>query len=157
MHIPGNSPAHYLHEENRAARMLLDLLKKEQAQLIAADIDGLTVSTEEKTRLVTEMSELAARRHQALAAEGFEAKEEGMQAWLKNTKAPTAAQSWKELLELAQEAKDLNRINGMLIGQHLARSQNALNVLKGGTQGQTFYGPNGQSSVNTTVRGLAIG
>ncbi len=157
MNPSGNSPAHQLHEENRAARMLLDLLKKEQAQLVAADIDALTALTEEKTRLVTRMSELAASRHQALAAAGFAATEEGMQAWLDNSQLPTARQSWKELLELARAAKDINRSNGLLIGKHLARSQSALDVLKGGAQGQALYGPNGQSTARTSARGLAIG
>ena len=157
MNPTGNSPAHDLHEENSAAHMLLDLLKKEQAQLIAADIDALTTLTEEKTRLVARMSELATGRHQALAAAGFAATEAGMQAWLDSLQTSTARQSWKELLELSRAAREINRSNGLLIGKHLARNQGALNVLKGGPQGQALYGPNGQSSVRTSVRGLAIG
>ncbi|RJG01184.1 flagella synthesis protein FlgN [Noviherbaspirillum sedimenti] len=157
MNPSGNSPAHSLHEENRTARMLLDLLKQEQTQLIAADIDALTALTEEKTRLVARMSELATGRHQALAAAGFTATEQGMQAWLDSLQAATVRQSWQELLDLARAAKDINRSNGLLIGKHLARNQGALNVLKGGAQGQALYGPNGQSAVRTTVRGLAIG
>ncbi|HCY62957.1 MAG TPA: flagellar protein FlgN [Oxalobacteraceae bacterium] len=157
MNSSGNSPAHKLHEENRHARMLLDLLQKEQAQLIAADINALTSLTEEKARLVARMSELAAERHTALAAAGFAATEEGMQAWLDSLQPSTVRQSWKELLDLARAAKDINRSNGLLIGKHLARNQGALNVLKGGPQDQALYGPNGQSSVTPGGRGLAIG
>ena len=152
----GNSPEHQLQEELRMARALLDLLNKEQAQLIAADIDALTALTEEKTRLVTRMSALAAERHQALAIAGFAATEEGMQAWLANRQPDTTLQSWQELLQLARSAKEVNRSNGLLIGKHLARNQSALNVLKGGPQGQALYGPNGQS-VAAAGRGLAIG
>ncbi len=157
MNASGNSPAHSLHEENHAARTLLDLLKKEQAQLIAANIEGLTTLTEEKNRLVSEMAALAAKRHQALATAGYEAKESGMQAWLASMPSATISEAWNELLALATVAKELNRTNGLLIGKHLARNQNALNVLKGGPQGQSLYGPNGQSTVKTTIRGLAIG
>ncbi len=157
MNTNGISPAHSLHQENQAARTLLDLLKKEQAQLIAADIDSLTVLTEEKSKLIAHLSELTTRRYQALATAGFDAKEAGMQAWLDKTAIATASQSWKELLALATAAKEMNRTNGLLIGKHLARNQNTLNILKGGPQGQTFYGPNGQSSVKTSVRGLAVG
>lgn len=153
----GNSPAHQLQEEIRLARTLLDLLKEEQARLIAAEIDALTVLTEEKSRLVARMSEFAAERHHALLAAGFAATEEGMQAWLESRQPETVRQSWQELLQLAKSAKDLNRSNGLLIGKHLARNQSALNVLKGGPQGQPLYGPNGQSAVTSAGRGLAIG
>lgn len=157
MNQNGTGPAHKLHEENRTARLLLDLLKQEQSQLVAADIDALTALTAEKTRLVARMSELAEERHAALASAGYAATEQGMQAWLDSLQPPTARQSWKELLELAQAAKEINRSNGMLIGKHLARNQSALTVLKGGPQGQALYGPNGQSSVTPAGRGLAIG
>lgn len=139
------------------ARALLDLLNKEQAQLIAAEIDALTALTEEKTVLVTRMSALAAERHQALAVAGFAATEAGMQAWLANRQPETTCQAWQELLQLARTAREVNRSNGMLIGKHLARNQGALNILKGGRQGQALYGPNGQSAVTAAGRGLAIG
>ena len=157
MTVSGNSPARQLQEELRTARTLLELLKQEQAQLVAADIDALNALTEEKTRLVTRMSELATDRHHALAATGFAASEAGMQAWLENHQPDEARQAWQNLLELARAAKEVNRSNGLLIGKHLTRNQSALNVLKGGPQGQTLYGPNGQSSVTAAGRGLAIG
>lgn len=157
MNQTGTSPAHKLHEENRMARMLLDLLKKEQSQLVAADITALTALTEEKNQLLARMSELAAERHAALAAAGFAATEQGMQAWLDTLQPPTARQSWKELLDTARSAKEINRSNGLLIGKHMARNQSALNVLKGGQQGQALYGPDGQSAVSPAGRGLAIG
>jgi flagella synthesis protein FlgN len=157
MTTSGNNPANSLQEETRTARSLLELLKKEQEQLIAADIDAISALTEEKSKLVAQLSELATRRYNALASAGYDAQESGMQAWLKNQPNPGISQSWKELIGFAQAAKEANRVNGLLIGKHLTRNQQALNVLKGGAQGQTFYGPNGQSSVKTTVRGLAIG
>lgn len=157
MTLPGNSPANSLNEETRLARALLALLQTEQEQLIAADIEKLTALTEEKGVIVAQLSALAANRHQALAAAGFANQDAGMQAWLEKSASPSATQSWNQLMSLAQAAKEINRINGMLITKHLARNQSALNIVKGGPQGQTFYGPNGQSSVKTTVRGLVIG
>src|SRR4051794_25026656 len=130
MNQTGNSPAHNLYEENHMARLLLDLLKQEQAKLIAADIEALTALTEEKTRLVTRMSALATERHQALALAGFSATEDGMQAWLESHQPADARQSWQELMQLARDARDTNRSNGLLIGKHMARNQGALNILK---------------------------
>lgn len=150
-----SNPASKLQEETATAQALLELLKQEQARLIAADIDQLPALIEEKARLVTRMTELAHHRYQALAAAGFEPRETGMQTWI--DKEPAASgQSWNHLIALAQAAKEMNRINGILINKHISNNQMTLTVLQGGN-GQTFYGPNGQSSIKTTVRGLAIG
>lgn len=152
----GNSPADGLGEEFNAGKALLQLLKQEQELLISADVDALTKVTEEKTKMIARMGELAQRRHRNLAAAGFEASESGMQKWLKNA-APAAGKSWNELLDLTRQAKEQNRVNGMLIGQHMARTQNALNVLQGTPQGGNLYGPNGQAASKSSSRKLVVG
>ncbi len=153
----GKSPADSLTEEQNAARTLLQLLKQEQDQLVAANIEGLTALTEEKAKVVSRMTELAKQRHDMLAKAGFEPKESGMKAWLASAAAKAASKSWNELLSLASKAKEMNRTNGVLITKHLSLNQNALNALKVGPQGNNFYGPDGQSTTRTTVRGLVIG
>lgn len=159
MQSPGTSPAASLNEENKAARHLLDLLKMEQTQLINADIEGLSVLTEEKAKIVARMTELAMQRHKKLGAAGFAAKETGMQDWLQSPEASaTALTSWSELIALAKAAKELNRTNGMLIGKHLSNNQMALNILHGSATGAgNFYGPNGQATMRTSVRGVVVG
>ena len=158
MQALGNSLAQSLGEELRAANTLLQLLKQEQAQLIDANVDELAKVTEEKAQVVARMNELAQNRHRALAAAGFEASEAGMQKWAKSPAAlPAASKSWNELLGIAQQAKELNRLNGMLIGQHVARNQTALNILQGSPQGGTMYGPDGQSTSKTGSRRLVVG
>lgn len=154
----GNSPADNLGEEFEAGKALLQLLRQEQEALINADIEGLTKVTEEKNKAVVRMSELAQRRHRALAGAGFDASESGMENWLKSPAVNAAtSQSWKELLTVVREAKELNRTNGMLIGQHVARNQAALNILQGTPQAGNMYGPDGQSAGKTTSRKLVIG
>ena len=154
----GNALAQALAEEVRAAGALLDLLRLEQTHLIDANIDELIKVTEEKTKIVARMGELSLGRHRALQSAGLEASEEGMQKWASNPATDaSAAQSWNALLELAREAKELNRTNGLLIGRHLARNQSALNVLHGNAQGGNMYGPNGQSASQPGSRRLVIG
>jgi flagellar biosynthesis protein FlgN len=158
MQALGNSLAQSLGDELVAANALLQLLKQEQAQLINANVDELDKVTEEKTKIVARMTELAQNRHRALAAAGFEASEAGMQTWTKSpTALPAAGKSWNELLGIAQQAKELNRVNGLLIGQHMARNQKALNTLQGSPQGGTMYGPNGQSTSQPSSRKLVVG
>lgn len=156
MHTPGNGPATSLGEEIGAGKALLQLLKQEQEHLIKADLDGVTVVAEEKAKTVARMTELALQRHRSLAAAGFEASEAGMQNWIRKADA-AAGKSWNELLDIAREAKELNRTNGLLIGQHMARNQNALNVLQGTPQGASLYGPDGQATSKSTSRTLVVG
>jgi flagellar biosynthesis protein FlgN len=152
----GNGPAAHLSAEVQAAKDLLQLLKQEQSHLVNADVDGVSGLTEEKTRLVGKMTELALQRHRALASSGFDAGEAGMQAWLKNNPTPLAA-AWSELLEIAKASKEINRTNGILIGQHMARNQAALNILQGNPAGDAIYGPNGHATAKTGSRGLVVG
>jgi flagellar biosynthesis protein FlgN len=153
----GNAPAQQLGEEITACKALLQLLQQEQDHLVAADIDALGALTEEKSRLLGRLNELARQRQRALVAAGFEGSEAGMEAFLQN--APAAARSaFDELMEIARQGKELNRVNGMLIGQHMSRNQAALNALHGGTQpGGTLYGPDGQSASQGGSRRLVVG
>lgn len=154
----GNSLAQSLGEEIRAATDLLDLLKQEQSFLINASVDELAKLAEEKSKIVVRMSELAQSRHRALSSAGFEANEAGMQKWIDGSAGEDAAgKTWKDLLDLAREAKELNRVNGLLIGQHMGRNQAALNILHGAPQGGAMYGPNGQSATQPSKRKLVVG
>ncbi len=153
----GNSLAQNLGEELHAATALLEVLKQEQSHLINANVDELAKLTEEKTKIVARMSELAQSRHRALAGAGFDASESGMQKWVDGGSNSAAGKTWKDLLELAREAKELNRVNGLLIGQHLGRNQAALNILHGAPQGGAMYGPNGQSATQPNKRKLVVG
>lgn len=156
--MTGHSPAECFDEERAVIHRLLELLRREQTHLIDADVDALAGLTEEKATAAAQMSDLAKRRHSMLAAAGFEATESGMQAWLKSPAATEGdRQSWNGLLELAQSAKELNRVNGLLISQHMGRNQAALNVLQGGSGNGSFYGPNGQSTTKIGSRRLVIG
>jgi flagella synthesis protein FlgN len=144
----GTSPAGSLSEEHKTVRALTQLLKQEQEQLVQANIEGVAALTAPKAQAAARMAELASWRYKTLAAAGFEPKETGMKAWTESAAASaTAGKSWQELMALAEVAKELNRVNGTLIGQQMMRNQNALNILQfGSLQGNTVYGPNGQTS-----------
>jgi flagella synthesis protein FlgN len=84
-----------------------------------------------------------------------------MQAWIDSGSAndrdfASAKKRWAELISLTQSAKELNRVNGLLIGSHMARNQSALNALQSGQNGGNVYGPNGQPSRNMPSRSLIV-
>jgi flagellar biosynthesis protein FlgN len=157
----GANPAAGLAQELDAARQLMNLLKQEQTQLVEADIEGLSALVEQKSVLISRMSELATLRLNALAEAGFAAEEASMQKWLDSSAAASGnraatKKAWDELLKLIQSAKEMNRTNGLLIGTHMSRNQTALQVLQG-SQGSQVYGPDGQTNVQSSRRSLIVG
>src|SRR5471032_3639071 len=92
------TPLNSLREEHKIMTTLLDVLKQEQAHLITADIDSLTVVTTEKSALVNHMTILAGQRHRALGAAGYPAQESGMDAWIAASGEADAAPIWQALL-----------------------------------------------------------
>lgn len=151
-----NSPLDSLRDEHKAMVYLIEIIKQEQTQLLEANIDELKKLTDEKAKVVALMSELSAQRDNALTAAGFSAKEAGIKSWLA-TAGANANKMWMDLMSLAASAKELNRVNGMLINKHMTNNQNALNALHATPQSNNLYGPNGQSAVKTSTRRLVVG
>jgi flagella synthesis protein FlgN len=153
------SPISTLRDEQTLIATLLKLMKQEQQCLVSADTDGLTAITPQKSQLITQMAQLAGQRHQALGAAGFDARETGMDAWLASCTDPAASPLWQDLLTLTREAKELNRINGMLINKQMTYNQNVINAMRtpaGGTD-NGFYGPSGQPTAGGPSRRYVIG
>jgi flagella synthesis protein FlgN len=147
-----------LREEHAAMTALLDLLKQEQQHLLDADIEGLTAVTAAKSALVNQMSVLAIQRHRALGAAGFAAQESGMDGWIAAHGDADAASLWQGLLELTQQAKELNRISGMLINKHMSHTQGALQALRPqAAASSSFYGPSGHTTTTSRSRGFLAG
>ncbi|MET3130554.1 flagella synthesis protein FlgN [Oxalobacteraceae bacterium GrIS 1.11] len=155
--MPSASPLTSLREEHKLMTELLELMQQEKLHLLAADIEELTESTARKSALVQQLAQLAGARHEALGAAGYPAREEGMDAWLAACGDPLAAPCWSQVLHLTRAAKELNRVNGMLVNRHLAHTQGALNALRPPPQGGNFYGPSGQTTVSSPNRRFVIG
>lgn len=158
MQSRGSDPGAQLAREYEVTHALLTLLRQEQASLVEADITAVTDLLGEKSLLVAQATDLAVARHHALVAAGFEASEASMRAWIANQEPQSeAVQFWNNLLDLAREAKEINRTNGLLINQQLVRNEAALSVLRGGESSSNVYGPNGQASVRPVSRSRVVG
>jgi flagella synthesis protein FlgN len=153
------NPAHTLDDELAGARRLLALLQQEKQHLLDADVERLEHLSGEKAAVVAHLFELATRRNNDLRACGYRGAREDMQAWLDSipTSDPgfgAVRKRWADLLEVTGSAKELNRINGLLIGTHMARNQNALNALLAVSDTGNLYGPNGQPGKSGLGRGI---
>ena len=156
-----STPISRLGEEHEAITQLLQLLKQEQLHLIAADIEQLTGLTAQKSLLVQRMALLADARHKALAAAGFGAQfgsnEAGMTAWVAAAADTAGPALWQQVLNLTREAKEYNRLNGMLISKHMVHTRDALNVLRPPAQSGNIYGPSGHTTNSPASRRFVIG
>ncbi|MES2263438.1 MAG: flagellar protein FlgN [Pseudomonadota bacterium] len=150
------SPISSLREEQRVITALLAVLQQEQQYLLAADIEALTLLTPQKSALVNDMAVLASQRHGALGAAGYPAEEAGMEAWIAASGDAEAAPLWQQVLQQTRNAKELNRLNGMLINKHLSHTQGALQALRPQAQ-SNVYGPSGLSTTSKISRGFLAG
>lgn len=141
------SPHRTLASETTHVVALVELMKQEQQLLVALDADGLAALTPKKNALLAELAALSKQRHAALSAAGCEGAEAGMEPWLAVAGNPEARAQWERLLDVSREAKELNRVNGMLISKQMAHNQGVLNALRtpAGAAAGTMYGASGQT------------
>jgi flagellar biosynthesis protein FlgN len=153
------SPITTLTAENERIQALVELMKQEQQFLVAADADGLAGLTPRKVALVQELAQLSRERHVALGAAGFAAAEAGMGPWLSAHGDEAARTAWSRLLTNTAEAKELNRVNGLLINRQMAHNQTVLNALRTPTAGadSTLYGAKGQTFGSGPSRRFVVG
>jgi flagella synthesis protein FlgN len=152
-------PTTTLRDELQLINSLLELMKQEQQFLVSADSDGLAAITPRKSTLVQQMSVLASQRHRQLGAAGVAAGEAGMEAWLAVAGDDAARASWRELLERTGEAKEINRVNGMLINKQMTNTQVVLNAMRSpaGAAETGVYGRGGQTVAGGPSRRFVVG
>jgi flagella synthesis protein FlgN len=145
--------------EHQRIDALVELMKQEQQLLVAADADALAELTPRKVALVQELAQLSRERHAALGNAGFAASEAGMEPWLAAHGDEAVRTAWSALLARTAEAKELNRVNGMLINRQMAHTQTVLNALRTPTGGAEsgLYGAKGQTFGGGPSRGYVLG
>lgn len=141
------SPTQTIAAEHQHLDALVALMKQEQQSLVALDADELSSLTTQKNALLASLSSLSQQRHAALKAAGCEGSEAGMEPWLAVGDTGGAREQWERMLHVAREAKELNRVNGMLISKQLAHNQGVLNALRTPTNAPAgaIYGASGQT------------
>ena len=145
--------------ERDAARGFIDLLQREQRTLQQADISALSSLTDEKTRRMQELAQMAVARNTWLAELGHTDGCRGIERIERSLPDyPAAVEGWKDLLQWAEMAVQLNKINGVLIHQRLRYNQEALAVLQAATsQNSGLYGSDGQPQHLSGGRRLGAG
>lgn len=133
-------------EEAAQLRGFLALLEREQQALVAGDVDQLMPLAEEKNRVFARLAGLGDARNKTLAAESLPPDRPGVESWLdRHPELSGLRKTWQDLLELTLKAREINQVNGNLIGTRLANNQQALSTLLSAANQAALYGPDGQA------------
>ena len=130
------------------------VLQRNRPRSIEGDVDQLLQLAPHKSELMEKLSGFSAERNRWLTATGLENNASGIAALMDAIQADAETrESWRELLDMAREAEQINRTNGTLIDTRLRHNQQALSVLKtAANPGTSLYGPDGQISAASSGR-----
>lgn len=124
----------------------VELLQREQASLAQGVAEDLPQLADQKNDLVIQLNHLSAQRAAFLEVRGLTADRAGIDAWCAQAQDPEATAAWQQVLQLATEARELNRVNGELIQTRMQFTAKALEALGGARNSLELYGPDGQST-----------
>jgi flagella synthesis protein FlgN len=142
--------------DTQLAEELLATIRNEQSALIKADVNAIEQLLDEKSAVLQRMNSAVLNRYEALAANGFEPSEDGMNQWLKIQAKPALNQAWVAFKKTLVQAKELNRLNGILISKQFNLNKQLLNHLQGNTASADVYSRNGQAKTQSGSRGALL-
>jgi flagellar biosynthesis protein FlgN len=137
-----------LRQEAEALQLFVSALQGEQEALKSGEIDALPDFVEQKSRTIALLNRLGEQRNALLKAARFAVDREGLLAWGKTS--PDTQRLVDGLFKAAEEAKELNRLNGQLIAMRLRSTQAALEALTPKSAGHGLYSAQGQTTIRTT-------
>lgn len=144
---------HSLEAEAKTAEKFVELLKLERDALLNGDLDQLNALVSQKSDAAAELQGYSETKNALLSSRGLGTDRSGVEAWLEaHASNQQAKKTWSHLLSLAEEARELNRVNGELINLRIQYNSQALETLLGGSGQPKLYGPDGQSAQQSNRR-----
>ena len=142
--------AYVIGQEDATLRLFIAALEEEQGALKVGNTEALEKIVETKNRHIEALARLGHQRNHFLKSGRFNEDRDGLQQWAKSSGQTELIANF---LHLADEAKELNRLNGQLIAMWMNSTQSALAALTPHrAPGQGLYGPKGQTKFSTGYR-----
>ncbi len=135
-----------LQAERDAIIDFIYLLQSEQDILVRGDVDGLATLASDKADKIDLLALFGEQRNRYLGAQNLARSAAGMATWLgRNPGFATAVgKLWRELLDKAETARQINEDNGVLIENRLQQNRHKLAVLQSAAASNGLYQPDGQ-------------
>lgn len=123
----------------QACNTLLTLLEQEQEALASRDPEILAAVVEQKIAPLTHLENSAKQRGQwSTIGEGDKANE-SWNSMLAELAQDKIKKDWETLKELTQKCKQLNEVNGKILGRQQQVYGRLIELLRGQTQAPTLY------------------
>lgn len=134
-----------LSDERTSALSFVALLQQEQGLLMENSIDRLQNLAEKKSAHAVSLNELNEVCRRLMGKAGAKPDNAGIAAWLQaNSKEGLAL--WQEIRTLAEQARQINQINGELIQMKQRLNQQLLTALTRAVNQANVYGSDGQTN-----------
>lgn len=142
--------AYVIGQEEAELKLLVGALGEEQDALKVGNTDLLERVMPVKNRQMETLARLGQQRNQLLRGARLPEDREGLAQWAKSSGQEAMVAGF---LALADEARELNRLNGQLIAIRLNSTQAALAALTPHRAAEHgLYGPKGQTKFSTGYR-----
>jgi flagella synthesis protein FlgN len=151
--------ARALRTEAAALREFVALLRAEQQALVSGKLESISSFRESKSIYMFELNRLAEQRRTTLISLGMSADRAGMEKLLRERAGAGSEpdSAWRQLIELASTAQQLNDTNGTLIRTRLNGTQQALSVLFSAANLMNgTYTPDGGTTLYRKPQQLAV-
>lgn len=137
-----------LSNERQAVLEFIELLRREQGFLTENDIEPLQILAEQKSAHAVKLNSLSEVCRQQLAKISAALNNAEIEAWFKRNSAEGLA-IWQEVRVLAEQAKQINNVNGELIQMKLRNNQQTFAALSRAVSQANLYGADGQTSYSS--------
>ncbi|MDR0234479.1 MAG: flagellar protein FlgN [Zoogloeaceae bacterium] len=147
--------------ETEAVKAFVDLLTEEAEVLRANDADALERVTVAKEKVADELEAIGKKRVAFFTGAGVLQNAAAVDNWLA-TQPPRFAEAWRELMQLAETARELNLANGQCIALLSRNTRARLAAIAGKSDSEGIYTPKGKraaspfSSPSSTDTGFRI-
>ena len=121
----------------------VELLAREEALLIAGDVDALVALCQDKNERYRRLQRLSDDRSLLLGRFGQPVTDAVIRSWLDGL--PRVLARWDEVIGLARAARERNALNGKLITERMAHNQAALSLLLSAADQPPLYDAEGNT------------
>ena len=136
----------HLTQEHAAVGAFLELLDKEAAAMSHGDFAALPALAERKSQLIEQVALLDRQRELEQISLGYAADRSGAES-VAAAGGEVLQTAWRNLRELAMQAREHNHRNGVMVHTHLDFTRQSISFLK--ARGQPLYGPDGTHHTGT--------
>ncbi len=123
----------------QACNTLLTLLEQEQEALASRDPDILAAVVEQKIAPLTHLENSAKQRGQWAMIGDNEKASDSWNTMLAELAQDKIKEDWETLKELTQKCKQMNEVNGKILGRQQQVYGRLIELLRGQTQAPTLY------------------